>query len=222
MRVAAGRGMLAAFVFALAIVLASYPVHAQVVSEGRGELTLTIGEGSGPLGGIPADVVAGQRTGSTETLRHLGFRFVAGYQFATHWGFAAGVTHAGHFVSDVAYGNADRLSASTTFDAIEADLVAKLPIAPVVRVDLTAGLAATGLKTNLATVLGSALPLTQPAAENSKHLNLTGGVDVELRISDHIAAIVGAHAYPHVGSSRLVGSASGTVSLLAAGVHFEF
>ncbi|MBS0394413.1 MAG: outer membrane beta-barrel protein [Proteobacteria bacterium] len=197
-------------------------VHAQVVSEGRGSLSLLVGEGSAPLGAVATDVVAGSRSGSEPTIHHAGYRITGGYQFATYVAFEAGIAHIGTFDRRAAYAAGDQLEAQTDFNAIETDLVAKWPFAQYARLDVQVGAAVTGLRTTLSTVSGSALPAGQQNPVNSKHLGAALGADLELRLSEHTSLLAGYHAYPLVGSSRLVGSASGTLSLLAAGVHFEF
>jgi hypothetical protein len=207
-----------------AILLVSAPTlaQAQVTSQGRGQLTFTVGQGSGPLAGIATDVVDDQRTGSEGNLKHLGFRVTGGYQFADFFSFEAGLTHSGTFSSQAPYLATDQMQAQTSFNAVEADLVGKIPFAPIARLDLTLGAVETSLDTTLSTLYGSAIPLAQENPIDSRHFGVTIGADVELRLSANTSLIAGYHVYPGVGSTRLVGSASGTMSMLAAGVHFEF
>jgi hypothetical protein len=114
------------------------------------------------------------------------------------------------------------MQAQTSFNAVEADVVAKIPFAPIARLDLTLGAVDTSLDTTLSTLYGSAIPLSQENPIDSRHVGITIGADVELRLSSNTSLIAGYHIYPDVGSTRLVGSANGTMSLLAVGVHFEF
>ena len=209
-------------IIAILLLAGTTVAQAQVTSQGRGQLTLTVGQGSGPLAGIATDVVDGYRSGSEGSLKHLGFRITGGYQFADFFSFEAGITHSGTFSSQAPYLVTDQMQAQTSFDAVEADLVGKIPFAPIARLDLTFGAVGTGLNTTLSTANGSAIPAAQENPLNSKHFGITVGADVELRLSANTSLIAGYHAYPGVGSTRLVGSASGTMSMLAAGVHFEF
>ena len=209
-------------IVAFLLIAGTSVAQAQVTSQGRGQLTFTVGQGSGPLAGIATDVVNGERSGSEGSLKHLGFRITGGYQFADYFSFEAGVTHSGTFSSQAPYLGTDQMQAQTSFNAVEGDLVGKVPFAPVARLDLTLGAVETSLNTSLSTLYGSAISLSQENPINVKHFGFTVGADVELRLSVNTSLIAGYHAYPGVGSSRLVGSASGTMSLLAAGVHFEF
>ena len=208
--------------FALLATTLSMPAAAQVSSQGRGQLTLMVGQGSGPIGGIASDVVNQSRTGPDSNMKHLGFRIVGGYQFADYASFEAGITHVGSFHSQASYLGTDQVQVATSFDAIEADVVGRVPFAPIARLDLTLGAVETGLNTSLSTASGSSLPAAQENPVNSKHFGVTVGIDLEVRLSNHTSLVAGLHAYPGVGSSRLIGSASGTVSLIGAGVHFEF
>ena len=216
----AGRGRV--MVGALALLSWTATAQAQVASQGRGNLTLIVGQGTAPVGGIPSDVVDQGRVAPRSDLKHIGFRVVGGYQFADFLSFEAGVTHIGMFSSQAAYLGSDQVVAQTSFDAIEANLVGKFPFAPNARLDLTLGAVETGLNTSLSTALGSALPITQRDPVNVKHFGITVGADLEWRLTAHTSLIAGYHAYPDVGSSRIVGSANGMVSLIAGGLHFEF
>jgi hypothetical protein len=209
-------------IIALVLFAGTTVAQAQVSSQGRGQLTFTVGQGSGPLAGIASDVVNDNRSGPEGNLKHLGFRVTGGYQFADYFSFEAGLTHSGTFSSQAPYLLTDQLQAQTTFNVVEADVVGKIPFAPIVRLDLTLGAAETSLDTSLSTFYGSAIPLSQENPVNVRHLGITIGADIELRLSANSSLIAGYHAYPGVGSSRLVGSASGTMSMIAGGVHFEF
>ena len=198
------------------------PAHAQAVSEGRGQLTLMIGQGSGPLGGIASDVVQQNQSATRSELKHFSFRLVGGYQFAKFFSAEVGVTHMGPFKSHSPYLVYDELTAETSFVAIEANLVGKLPLAAIARIDFTLGAAASGLDTTLVTASGSAVPPGQENPIHSRHLGFTAGADFEVRLGDHSSLIAGYHVYPGVGSSHTVGSANGTMSLIGVGAHFEF
>jgi opacity protein-like surface antigen len=204
------------------LVLSSAPAAAQVASQGRGQLTFSLGQGAGPVGNIAGDVVNQSRTESGGTLRGFGFRILAGYQFADFLSFEAGVTHTGPLRSRATYLGTDQVVADTSLSAIEADLVGRVPFAPSGRIDLTLGAVRTGLRTTLATVAGTALPLGQQSTVDARRFGVTIGADVEWRLSEETSLIAGYHAYPGVGSRRAVGSANGTMSLIAAGLHFEF
>jgi Outer membrane protein beta-barrel domain len=197
-------------------------VQAQVSSQGRGQLTFMVGQGSGPLGGIANDVVDQSHTASESTLKHVGFRFTGGYQFADYFSAEAGITHLGPFRSRAPYLSADEVLAEASLVAIEGDLIGRLPFAPNFRLDLTLGAVAERLETQISTTYGSSLPAGQRAPVDSHHFGVTVGADLEWRITENTSLMVGYHAYPEVGSSNLIGSAKGTLSLTAAGVHFEF
>jgi len=207
---------------ALLLLVAALPATAQVSSQGRGQLTFMLGQGSAPVGGIATDVVDQTRGSPESTLKHLGFRIVGGYQFADYVSAEAGVTHLGPFRGRAPYLGTDQVLAETSLAAIEADLVGRLPFAPDFRLDFVLGAVAERLETQISTINGSALPFGQRTTVDAHHIGVTVGADLEWRLSDHTSLIAGYHAYPGVGSSRLVGSANGTLSLVAAGVHFEF
>lgn len=207
---------------ALLLMTASTSAIAQVTSQGRAQLTIEIGQASGPLRDIATEVVNGERNRAEARAKHLGFRISGGYQFDDHLSLEAGVTQGGTFTSRAPYLAADQVQAQTTFEAIDLCLIGKFPLAPVVRLNLALGAAVTGLKTRLSTMNGSALPANQENPINSKHLGGTVGADLELRLTGTFSLSAGYHAYPGVGSSHLVGSAGGTMSLLAVGVHVEF
>jgi len=204
------------------LALASAPAAAQVASQGRGQLTFTLGEGAGPVGNIAGDVVDQSRAAHEGTLRGFGFRLLAGYQYADFFSFEAGVMHVGPLRSRAGYLGTDQVVAEASLSAVEADLVGRVPFAPDGRIDLTLGAAGTALRTTLATVAGSALPIGQRSTVDERRLGVTIGADVEWRLSDDVSLLAGYHAYPGVGSHRVIGSGNGTMSLIAAGVHFEF
>ena len=115
------------------MLIGTAPAHAQAVSEGRGQLTLMVGQGSGPLGGIASDVVQQNQSATRGELKHFSFRLVGGYQFAKFFSAEVGVTHMGPFKSHSPYLVYDELTAETNFVAIEANLVGKLPLAAIAR-----------------------------------------------------------------------------------------
>ena len=207
---------------AATLLLLTASVQAQVSSQGRGQLTFALGQGSAPFGAIANDVVDQSHTASDITVRHVGFRVVGGYQFADYVSAEAGITHVGPFRSRAPYLSTDEVIAEATMLAIEADLVGRLPFTPNFRVDLTLGAVTERIETQLSTSFGSALPPGQPAPVDSHHFGITLGADVEWRLTPVTSFMVGYHAYPDVGSNNLIGSAKGTLSLIAAGVHFEF
>ena len=106
--------------------------------------------------------------------------------------------------------------------AIEATVVGRVPLARDARLDVLIGVARTALNTTLSTLAGSSLPSAQPDPVDVRRFGATFGADAEWRLSEHTSLIIGYHAYPGVGSSRLVGTGNGTMTLLAGGVHFEF
>lgn len=205
-----------------ALLVAAASAHAQASSQGRGQLSFMVGQGSAPIGGIASDVVNQNHSAPESTLRHLGFRLVGGYQFAEYFSAEAGVTHLGRFSSRAPYLSADEVVAETSLVALEADLLGRLPIAPNLRLDLVLGAVAEGLETQLSTAHGSALPAGQRSLVDTNHLGVTFGADLEWRLTENTSLIFGYHAFPNVGSDTLIGSAKGTLSLIAGGVHVEF
>ena len=207
--------------WACALLWLALPCHAQVESQGHGELSLTFGQGSAPVGEIATDVVTQQRAASHSRLSQLAYRIVGGYQFADYVSAEAGLTHLGPLRSRASYaGTTHEVTAEAVFEAIEAVVVGHLPFAGSGRVDLSLGLVAGGLATQLTTAYG--LPAGQRNRINAHQLGLTTGADVEWRLGESIALIVGYHLYPDVGSKRLIGSSNGTLSVIAGGIHVEF
>jgi hypothetical protein len=204
------------------LLLAATSVQAQVSSQGRGQLTFMVGQGSGPMGGIASDVVDQSHTAPENSLKHMGFRFVGGYQFADFFSAEAGITHVGPLRSRAPYLAADEVVAEASLVAVEADLLARLPFARNFRLDLTFGAVAERLETQLYTTYGSLLPVGQPATVDVHQFGITVGADLEWRFTDNTSFMLGYHAYPDVGSDTRIGSAKGTLSLIAGGVHFEF
>jgi Outer membrane protein beta-barrel domain len=196
-------------------------VQAQVSSQGRGQLTFALGQASGPLGGLATDVVDQSRSPGA-TLKHTGFRIAGGYQFADFISAEAGITHLGPFRSRSPYLSTDEVIAEASLVAIEANLVGRVPLATSFRIDLTLGAIAERLETLISTASGSALPPGQRSTVDSHHLGITVGADLEWRLTENTSLMIGYHAYPDVGSNNLIGSAKATLSLIAAGVHFEF
>jgi hypothetical protein len=196
-------------------------VQAQVSSQGRGQLTFSLGQGSGQLGGLATDVVEQSRAPGT-TLKHFGFRIAGGYQFADFVSAEGGITHLGPFRSRSPYLSTDEVIAEASLVAIEANLIGRVPVATNFRIDLTLGAIAERLETLISTASGSALPPGQRSTVDSHHLGVTLGADLEWRLTENTSLMLGYHAYPDVGSNNLIGSAKVTLSLIALGVHFEF
>jgi len=208
-----------------ASVLLPAATSAQVVSEGRGTLTMMVGQGSSPVGGVATEV-ADQTFVPKITQHSIGWRVMGGYNFADFLSFEAGVARVGYAKSSAPYvpvaGVQDQVNAKTALNVIEANLVARAPLARGFRLDFTLGLAETSLDTSLSTQLGSALPSGQSNPVHARHFGYDAGVDAEWMISDHLSAVVGYHAYPQAGSTSTIGSTRGTFSLLGAGIHMEF
>jgi Outer membrane protein beta-barrel domain len=204
------------------LLLASASVHAQLSSQGHGQLAFMLGQGSGPFSGLASDVVNQNHDAPEGTLKHSGFRITGGYQFADFFSAEAGITHLGPFRSRAPYLSGDEVIAEASLVALEADLVGRLPFAPNFRLDLTLGAVTDRLETQLSTAYGSALPVGQRTTVDSHHFGITLGADLEWRVTEITSLIIGYHAYPDVGTNTLIGSAKGTLSLVAAGVHFEF
>lgn len=202
--------------------LAGAPARAQVASQGRGQLTFMLGQGSAPVGRIATDVVNQNRASGQSDVKHLGFRLLSGYQFADYLAAAAGVTRLGAFRARETYLGTDAVVAETNFTAIEANLIGRVPLAANWRVDLTLGLAAERLETRLSTKNGASLPSGQSTLVAPHHFGVTLGADLEWRLSERTSLLAGYHAYPSVGSSRRIGSANGTLTLAGVGVNFEF
>lgn len=198
---------------------------AQVISQGRGTLTLMVGQGSSPTGGVATEV-AEQAPVPHITQHSFGWRLTGGYNFADFFSFEAGVARIGYAKSSAPYkpspAIADQVKAKTALNVVEANLVARAPLSQGFRVDLTLGLAETALDSSLSTALGSALPTGQANPVHARHFGYDAGIDGEWRLSENVSALVGYHAYPQAGSNTTIGSTRGTFSLLAAGLHMEF
>jgi hypothetical protein len=207
---------------ALVLLAAGAPAAAQVVSEGKGVLTIELGQGAAPVGGIASEVANPGVTATHDTLHATAFRFSAGYHFAEQLSVEVGVGHLGTMQTNAPYGAGDVMSVQTSLLVIEGDLVANIPVAPNARIDLTLGVAETGLNSTIFTQNGSALPPGQGASDNVRRLGATGGLDVEWRLTSVTSILIGYHAYTHVGSPVLRDSAAGTATALLAGVRFEF
>jgi len=192
---------------ALALVLAALalPANAQVASLGKGLLTVEVGQGSAPVGGIASQVANPN-----------------GYQFAEQLSVEVGVGHVGTFHSSAAYNGTDVLNAEDSLLVIEGDLVGHFPLAANARIDVTIGLAESALKTTLSTQHGSPLATGQRGTDNVRRLGPTAGIDLEWRLGDVTSVILGYHIYPRVGSPVLRDSASGTAKAILAGLKFEF
>jgi hypothetical protein len=206
----------------LALGVAADRAAAQVSSESKGTVTLMVGEASAPIGGIPNQVASPGGPTPQSTQHAKGFRLAAGYNFAKFLSAEFALSYFGQYNRSVPYAAGDTLEAQSAIVAIEGDLVGRLPIAPFARVNLSLGIAETGLHTTLSTIFGTALPGNIPADENVRRFGPAGGAELEFRLSERSSLLVGYHGYAHVGSSRLAGSAAGRVGAILAGAHFEF
>jgi hypothetical protein len=217
--VAAAGGWLIAFALFLPA-----GAHAQVVSQGRGVLTLQAGQGSGPTGATAAEI-AGQTQLPKITQHAIGWRVAGGYNFGDYVGAEAAISRIGYMKSSAPYhpgGANDQVNASTALNVIEANLVGRLPLAARARIDLTLGLAETSLDSTLSTQLGSSLPSGQSTTLDVRRFGYDAGIDAEWMLGEHLSLIVGYHEYPNAGSARVVGSANGPFGLFAGGIHVEF
>jgi hypothetical protein len=206
----------------LAAGLAAAPAVAQVASEGKGTLTIQVGQASAPFGGIAAAVADPGVSASRDSLHALAFRFAAGYHFAEQVSAEVAVGHLGTMNSYAPYNGTDVLNVQTSLLVVEGDLIANIPIAPDARIDFTGGIAETGLQSSITTQAGSALPVGQNASDNVRRFGVTAGADLEWRLGDVTSVLVGYHLYTHVGSSVLRDSASGNVGAIFGGVRFQF
>ena len=198
--------------------------QAQVVSQGRGVLTLQAGQGSGPTGAIAAEV-AGQTQLPKITQHAIGWRVAGGYNFADYVGADAAISRIGYMKTSAPYhpgGADDQVNATTVLNVIEANLVGRIPLAARARIDVTLGLAETSLDSTLSTQLGSSLPSGQSTTLGVRRFGYDAGIDAEWMLGEHLSLIVGYHEYPNAGSARVIGSANGPFGLLAGGVHVEF
>jgi hypothetical protein len=203
--------------------LASFaqPAAAQIEELGRGHITIMFGEGTAPLGGSAASVVAGKNIESSDS-HALGSRIVGGYQFATYIAAEAGFARIATLKSAAAYLTTDTIKSESIINVLEVDLVGHVPLASFFRIDLTAGGMIDWLTQNFHTVRGNLLPLDQPNPISIRRFGVTGGLDGEFRLSEHSAIILGIHVYPKVGSDAYVGSKNGTASIIGGGLHFIF
>lgn len=196
--------------------------EAQVSSLGKGTITVELGRGSGPFGNIADQTVDPTGDISHSTVHPTAFRLLAGYHFAEQLSVDVGLVDLGHFKSSVPYASSDVLTASTTLAVVEADLVARIPVASNARIDLTGGLAESGFNTSISTRNGSALPAGSESSANVRHFGFTTGLDLEWRVGEVTSVILGYHLYTHVGSSSIPESAAGTANGIFGGLHFEF
>jgi hypothetical protein len=201
--------------------LAAAPAWAQLASEGKGTMTLEVGQASGPFGNIAAQTVDRDLL-DHPTLHQTAFRLLAGYHFAEQLSIDVGLADLGNFKSSAPYAGTDTLKASSQLVIVEGELVARIPVTPNSRVDLTGGVCESGLNTSISTQNGSALPVGSSSSENVRRFGVTAGLDVEWRLSDVTSVILGYHLYTHVGSGAALESASGNASALFGGMHFEF
>jgi hypothetical protein len=205
-----------------ALLLLAVPSFAQVESQGHGLLTLGLGQASAPFGNVAAGVAAGSTNVPTTTAHSIAWRIVGGYQFLDYLSGMAGISYANRFHSSAPYLSTDEITATTTISIIEAGLIAHVPLAKWVRVDLTGGGCVTASDTPFSTRLGSNLPPTQASDVHIRKFGVTGGVDLEWRMSEVWSLIVGDHFYPGVGSASTVGAGHGTVSIFYGGVNITF
>jgi hypothetical protein len=208
--------------FGIVLVALSVPARAQVASEGKGLLTLELGQGGAPVGGIASNVAGSGAPASRDVKHAFMFRFMAGYQFAEQLSFEVGVGHIGTMNSSAPYAVGDTLNAAASLVIVEADLIGHIPLTPGSRVDLTLGATDTALLTSLSTQNGSSLPVGQASTDNVRRFGATAAIDLEWRLSDVTSLIVGYHFYAHVGSPVLRDSASGTAKAILGGFKFEF
>lgn len=202
--------------------LTATPAHAQVNSEGKGVLTMQLGQASAPFGGIASAVAEPGTAASHDTLHATSFRFSAGYHFAEQLSVEVAVGHMGTMSSSAPINGTDVVNVQTSLVIIEGNLVANIPVAPTARVDITGGVIESGLDSSTATQNGTPLPVGQGATNNVRRLGVTAGLDLEWRLGDVTSVLIGYHAYTHVGSPVLRDSAGGTVNALLAGFRFEF
>jgi outer membrane protein with beta-barrel domain len=208
--------------FGVALLALSVAAQAQVASERKGLLTLELGQGAAPVGGI-AGQVAGSSTAASRDVRHaFAFRFMAGYQFAEQLSVEVGVGRIGAMNSSAPYAVGDTVTAAASLVIVEADLIGHIPLTPGTRVDLTIGATDTALLTSLSTQNGSALPAGQSSTDNVRRFGATAAIDLEWRLGDVTSLIVGYHVYARVGSPLLRDSASGTAKAILGGFKFEF
>jgi hypothetical protein len=198
------------------------PVQAQEASEGKGLLTIEVGQGSAPVGGIASQVASTQLNVPHDLLHGTAFRLTSGYHFAEQLSVEVGVGHLGTMHSRAPYGSTDTLTAEASVLLIEGDIVGNFPLSPSSRLDVTLGITETALHTTLSTQRGSALPTGQRGDDNVRRLGATAGIDLEWRLGAVTSLLVGYHIYPRVGSPVLRDSASGTAKALLCGLRFEF
>lgn len=207
---------------AAALALNAAPALGQVVSVGKGEMTIEVGRMD-----IPGASIASQIADPASNVPHSNghassFRLLAGYHFAEYLSVEVGLAHADPINSSSAYAAGDLLRAQSKLSVFEGNLVGHVPFATNARLDLSLGLAETALHTLVSTLHGSSLPSGETGNQNVRRLGPTAGLDVEYRISDVVSVLVGYHAYTRVGSPALRDSASGTATAILAGMHFEF
>ena len=119
------------FGFAASVLLPA-GAEAQVVSQGRGTLTLLVGQGSSPVGGIATEV-ADQTRAPMATQHSVGWRVAGGYNFADFFAFEAGIGRIGYAKGSAPYKPSasvnDEVDAKTALNVIEANLVGRAPLA---------------------------------------------------------------------------------------------
>ncbi len=205
----------------IGLVLLSNPVEAQVVSQGRAFMTLLVGQADAPVGNYAAEA-ANQTALPNITQHSVGWRISGGYHFADYFSLETAIARLGYLKSQAQYQAADTLKAQTTFNTIELNLIARVPLASHLRLDFTGGAAETSLNSTFSTQLGSGLPAGQANPAHIRNFGFDAGLDAEWMVSDHLSVIAGYHAYPNVTLSRLSGSGRGTFALPAVGLHIDF
>ena len=205
-----------------ALLLLAVPAFAQVESQGHGQLTLGLGQARAPFGNVAAGVAEGSTSVPTTTARSIAWRIAGGFQFWDYASGQVGISYANRLNSSAPYLTTDEITGTTTITVIEAVLVAHVPLAKWLRVDVTGGGAVTVSDTTLGTRLGSNLPPTQANPVHVRKYGGTGGLDLEWRLTEEYSLIVGDHFYPSVGSASKIGAGHGTMSILYGGVHIQF
>jgi hypothetical protein len=205
-----------------ALLVLALPAFAQVESQGHGQLTLGLGQARAPFGNVAAGVAEGSTSVPTTTAHSIAWRIAGGFQFWDYMSGQVGISYANRLHSNAPYLATDEITGTTTISIIEAVLVAHVPLAKWLRVDVTGGGAVTVSDTSFSTRLGSTLPPTQSNPVHVRKYGGTGGVDLEWRLSEEYSLIVGDHFYPSVGSASKIGAGHGTVSILYGGLHIQF
>ncbi len=201
--------------------LMSAAAHGQVASQGRATLSVEFGQGSGPSGAVAEEIVKQQALPNI-TQHSVGWRIAGGYNYADHFGIETAISRIGYMKNSAPYLASDSLSTQTVLNVFSIDAVGRLPLTSHFRLDGLLGVAESALITDVSTALGSSLPVGQSNPVHVRRFGVDGGVNAEWRTSDHLSLLLGYHAYPNVGSSRVTGSANGLFSMITGGFHVEF